>query len=493
MPTPTIYRQGQDIYNANTNQLLTPSAFQPFASNPATVDLGQAPSGQQYNSMYGTWSAPQGPGVTANASNAVPPTPTELAGGTTPEYKSLSDILSSVKPNYSQYTAPDTSKQTAEIEALKKIWDPEVAERNLQSQLSDISNRYRSLSQMLAEEQASQKQADISGLYDVGIVNPLSSGTQSVATFADVRKGKLEQNLMMQKSAEEAAARAVANQQKTEGAKNLLSIAQQQKADIETQAKEQYEANRQMWTDSQTAVQNAFNLYKGGKELTQADKDNAWQGFNNIINLTGSEFFNNKSDDDLENLAGSLGVKTNDLKSMAKWLQKQEILGQKPELRENDGNLYSMEYDSKTGTYTPKLLIKKAPGATGVGAVITESMVEKFNISPALIGQPTSILQSMDYDTWYKEVIPKEVQVQGYNKENEQVKQNYKDYLAGIQLLSTPRKTAGTKQIVKDLIGNNYEVIEDEEGNTTLRIIPINGSVDTSLQGGAKSLLLEGD
>jgi hypothetical protein len=82
------------------------------------------------------------------------------------------------------YTPPDMSKYDADYEQMRQQQQQREAEiqRNLDAELSAISQRYEGERKKAAEQTENERQNQLSNLYSVGVVNPASSGVSSIGT-----------------------------------------------------------------------------------------------------------------------------------------------------------------------------------------------------------------------------------------------------------------------------------------------------------------------
>lgn len=264
-----------------------------------------------------------------------------------------------------KYTKPVTTEYDTEIAKYKPTGDTSKIKEMLDKQLADIASKYSIEKENVKRQTASEFQSQLSGLYDVGVVNPLSSGTGSIDSASDEILDRRVTALNQAEGAEKAQAIARAYDLETEAQDKALSFAQQERARIEKQAEEQYTYDRQAMLDKIDMVNNVVNAWKAGKTSERQDKLDAQSNIMDLISTFGSGAFEGMDATKIAEIEKATGYPENSLLKGITTLKERELLEKnKMNLHTINGNLYNITQD-KNGVIKTELVLAKTGSSSG--------------------------------------------------------------------------------------------------------------------------------
>lgn len=307
--------------------------------------------------------------VTPNqVANPVPtpsPTPTTQNTSNTPSSNDTSsDIfnIDALKKLYGfseapTYQKPDTSIYDAQISSYNPQNEMQQIQANLDSQLNEITKKYQLERESEAKKTENERLGQLSNLYNIGYVNPASSGVSSVGTASNEILNKRLDTLKSMEQAERNDAMSRAYGFKTSAQNTALQLAKEQKANIEKQANDSYTNDRQKWTDSVSQINNIVNLYKSGREINFQDKESAQKTITSLLSH-GSAMFNGVPQEELAIMEKAAGYPKGSLVNGLKNLKEKELLDKDGlNLKEINGSLYNIKKDAY-GNVIPELIVK---------------------------------------------------------------------------------------------------------------------------------------
>lgn len=259
----------------------------------------------------------------------------------------------------------DTTDLNSDIERLKPTGDTDQIKKMLDSQMAEISNRYQLERDEIKRATASEFQSQLSGLYNTGVVNPLSSGTGSIDAASDMTLDRRIAASQAQETAEKSAAIARAYDRETESKDKALQFAKDERARLENEATQQYEYERQQMADKVSLVNNVVNAWKSGQAASRQEKIDAQAGVMDLISTFGSSAFEGMDENKISEVEQATGYPPGSLFKGIVALKQKELV--KPdeamELRTVGGNLYNLYRDAE-GMVKAELII---PGKSGSG------------------------------------------------------------------------------------------------------------------------------
>lgn len=230
----------------------------------------------------------------------------------------------------------------------------------IQAQLQSAKNAIKQKYDLLKEEAKTTTQnefmSNLSGLYSLGEVNPLSSGTGSIDAASQNILDKRLAGLSAQEAEEMRQAEADAYNRKMEGA----GLARQAALDEEARIQQEYDNMRQQMVDIMSLVQS-------GKQSTMEDKQYAQDTFKTLIEVGGSKVFEGFTDDDYAALDASSGFPKGTTKGIAIKIKENEIKGNSNIQMLDDGSVVNLTQD-KDGKWNVETLIKAPEGTDFIKA-----------------------------------------------------------------------------------------------------------------------------
>lgn len=214
------------------------------------------------------------------------------------------------------FTAPP-NQYDSEISRLSRGRTDAEFEADLEAQRAAIESEYR---QNLArvEEQGRNKKAarfsDLAGL----MVNPLSSGAQSVANSSEAETEDARRYEAQQKDAKIAIARQEIMGKKSEQQRNYLAtlIAERDRQDKNANA--QYERSFNTWKENNAQALRLAQEARAGKEFTRDEKASNGDYIDKQFQLFGGSAFDNLTDQQKRDLEAAAGRPAGSLDSKSR-------------------------------------------------------------------------------------------------------------------------------------------------------------------------------
>ena len=303
-----------------------------------------------------------------------------------------------------EYEEPNTAKYDSLVQKYQPTYDPAAIEENLQNNLSSIKARYDIERADAQRGTENERQSQISGLYDVGVVNPLSSGLASIGTASQAVLDRRLANISAREGAEKSAAEATAYGRKTSEQESALDFATGERDQIEQEAQDSYDRDRQSMADSIDLINGVVSAWKSGRTADRQDKEDAKQGIQDLVEKGGYSIFEGMTADDISDLESSTGYPAGTMNKWAEKLKQTELEAQKSkkneyEMRTIDGSLYLIYPNQLDENGLPKkeLFIKKTKsGSTSKADKMTDDFkkwyYETFN-SLAFEDDPDTIAE----------------------------------------------------------------------------------------------------
>lgn len=275
-----------------------------------------------------------------------PPTDPWAPDPNRPGYDSFGNPLQNYKPP----VAP-TSPNSAQAPTLNPITayngpSPQEIEQQLNEEKQRIQAKYDVQREQAKRDTENERQSNISSLYSVGEVNPLSSGVGSISgASSDILNRRLAL-IDQTQNAEISDATNRAYKAKSDYATN----ARQSQLDENTRIQQQYTDNRQALADSIAQV-------KAGQDRSDTQKKDSWTQTKDLLTTFGSKAFDGMDETALNSLETAAGLSKGTLVRGLKTIKEQELLGKSANLKEVDGSLYNVTTDSN-GDLKATLVVK---------------------------------------------------------------------------------------------------------------------------------------
>jgi len=260
--------------------------------------------------------------------------------------------------------------------------------------------------QDVASQTDSERLGQVSGLYDLGFVNPLSCGVAAIGNASTQTLDRRNAALRAQKDAEIARATASAYDMETDSVDKAFNIATQERKRIDDQATQQYEIQRQKVLDEVSMVNTLVDNWRQGRQLDIAEQQNAQQSVNNLVSMYGSSVFEGMDEDSITEMENAAGYSEGTLQKGLKTLKELEIEANqmnknKPELREIGGSLYSISYDAE-GNPKTQLVIGKPKGSSGSGSggKFTDAFKAWYYSTFSEVADPTDANAQAEFSRW---------------------------------------------------------------------------------------------
>jgi len=257
------------------------------------INSSTSTSSVQFPSTTGARPVPTSPAVPSATAPKVPaPTvpasPTSPTTPTTPETKPTSYIgglpedewykkQEELRKQYGLSNVPEYKQTIAPSEEVNRTaaaaFNPEEIKRNLDLELNAIRQKYALERQDVETKTENERMAQISNLYNVGYVNPASSGLSSIGTASTDIKDKRMAALRAAESAETTKAMQDAYQLSSDAAEKQFQFAKGERSRVEDLAQEKYQGERQQWADVATQVNNIVTAVKNKQAVSKTDQD----------------------------------------------------------------------------------------------------------------------------------------------------------------------------------------------------------------------------
>lgn len=369
---PVVAQTPTSTYTA-PNQKLPPAApVQAPVQKPPVMDSGMARDQAAYNALTAEQQQQK-----LHGTSVPPTTPTTPTPPPTPPAKTIYDMYGIDKTQqptgsiYDMYgieqptkATPDTTKIDQTIKNLTPTGDTTMIDKTLETTLSDIRNRYGLQREDVKRQTQSEFESQLSGLYNAGVVNPLSSGTGSISSASKDILDRRMANLDAAQAAEESAARAVAEKQKTDAQDKALKFATDERARIENQAQKQYEYERQQMSDKVDMINNVVNAWKSGQSVERQNREDAQTNVMDLIGKFGSSAFEGMDAAKVGEIEKATGYPEGSLLKGIAELKKKEIIDgrEKLNLHSVGGSLYSITRDANGAVKAELIVQGKAKG-----------------------------------------------------------------------------------------------------------------------------------
>ncbi len=283
------------------------------------------------------------------------------------------------------YNAPD-SQEYKDLQAeQKKLGDVDRRER-LQKYYEDevkrIEGDYQIRREQLGTDVENARNERISSLYDVGVVNPLSSGLASIGTASD-KYQREQENLLNQKEAvEKQLAYANFFDMETEEIERRIESINASIKSHEDNAKAEYQQQVEEFGRGVQLVDKLIGVWKENNRVSEAEREDAQGAFNDLVKNFGSAAFNGMDSSSLAEMEAALGYPAGSLQSGITQLKKDELTDKPMDLRTIGGSLYNIERDAD-GNIVPTLIIAKPAGGGSGGSTSVSDKALKAMFSEA--------------------------------------------------------------------------------------------------------------
>lgn len=368
-------------------------AFEQAGLGKATEYKGTAQQNVSYLDYLqkpATPTAPETPAVPpANAETPLVPQPTEakapssifeMYGMKGEQPKDIFGMYGVEKPEYKE---PNTSQYDKTIQQNKPTFDPDAIKRNLEQELASITARYGVEREQVGRETESERMSQISGLYDVGVVNPMSSGLASIGTASKAVEDRRMANVSAREQAEKVASANRAYGRSTAEQEKALEFAQGERTRIDEEATAEYTRDRQAMLDSMDIINGVVDAWKSGRAIDRQDKNDAQDGLKDLIEKGGYSIFDGMTPEDITDLESAGGYPAGTINKWTSKLKQAEMEAQNSkknefEMRTIDGSLYLIYPNQLDENGLPKkeLFIKKSKSASG--STKTTKMTDEF-------------------------------------------------------------------------------------------------------------------
>lgn len=242
--------------------------------------------------------------------------------------------------------APDSSQYDATIANAAGTFDPKQIQQMLVQQQIAIAKKYGVQQEDANTLTENERNSQLSNLYNVGMVNPGSSGVSSIGTASQDNLDKRTRAIDAARASENALAIATAYGLQTDAAKNAITTAQNERANVEKTVKTKYDNDRQLWTDAWTNINNAVALTRNKQTINTTDKNEAQQNIKDLLTNFGSKAFQSVDAAKLAELETAAGWPEGTLTRGLTTIKERELTG-KLNLKElEDGSLVNITVGS---------------------------------------------------------------------------------------------------------------------------------------------------
>lgn len=232
----------------------------------------------------------------------------------------------------------------------------------LEQEKAAIRAKYDIMRREAEKTTENERNANLSGLYSVGEVNPLSSGTASIGAASQDVLNKRKDAINAMESEETAnVVRAAYGFKET-----AQTAARQQQQDEITRIKEQRELEQNEWADNANKIKSALSLVQSGRQLTQDDKTNAWEGVSNLLTTYGTQVFDGVPETELAQYEKAAGIPKGTLSKGLKTMVELEAEGKLDGIEQVGDSLVAYKRNAD-GTYTSEVLFNAPKKTTGNG------------------------------------------------------------------------------------------------------------------------------
>lgn len=285
------------------------------------------------------------------------------------------------------FQAPDSQEYkdlVAEQKSLADIDRREQLKKQYELDVERISGEYNIKREQLSRDVQNSKTERISSLYDVGVVNPLSSGLASIGTASKEYEDRQMGLLAQQEATEKQLAYANYFDLETkEIERRLDSINSAITAENEN-AQAEYQQQVEAFDRGVQLIDKFISVWKEGNRVSEKERADAQGAFNDLVKNFGSAAFNGMDSENLAEMEAALGYPAGSLQSGITQLKKDELRDKPMDLRTIGGALYNIARDAE-GNIVPTLIIAK-PAGSGVGgsSVSDKQLKAMFNEADSL-------------------------------------------------------------------------------------------------------------
>lgn len=305
------------------------------------------------------------------------------------------------------YNAPD-SQEYKDLQAeQKKLGDVDRRER-LQKYYEDevkrIEGDYQIRREQLGVDVENARNERVSSLYDVGVVNPLSSGLASIGTASD-KYQREQENLLNQKEAtEKQLAYASFFDMETEEIERRIESINASIKSHEENAKAEYQQQVDEFGRGVQLVDKLIGVWKENNRVSEKEREEAQGAFNDLVKNFGSAAFNGMESTDLAEMEAALGYPAGSLQSGITELKKNELRDKPMDLRTIGGSLYNIERDAD-GNIVPTLIISKpVGGGSGGGSSATDKNLKAMFKDAGALLDDLGPKGSLEWDQAYNRI-----------------------------------------------------------------------------------------
>lgn len=280
-----------------------------------------------------------------------------------------------------EYEKPSGAEYDALVQQQKELSDidrRDELQANYENEVKNITAMYETKREELTKQVENSRNEQISGLYSIGVVNPLSSGLASIGTASEEFKRKQEGLLAQEEAAQKQLAYARYFDLDTKEIERRLNSINSAITAQNEQAQAEYDARVADFDRGVQLVDKLVNVWKENNRVEEKQRADAQDAFNDLVKNFGSGAFNGMDAAQLSDLEAALGYPTGSLQSGITALKKEELKNESMELRTIGGNLYSIERDAE-GNIVPKLIIAKPAGSGGSGSTTDKELSQMFD------------------------------------------------------------------------------------------------------------------
>lgn len=221
------------------------------------------------------------------------------------------------------YTAADTSTYDQKLAAIN---DPnyraeEFAKKEAEA-IASIQQQYDQKRNDARRDAENAKASRFSDLAGIG-VNPLSSGSVSVANENKSTLDRFLSNIDIEQGAAMAQARAAIRGEKTAAQDKDLAAAKEARQGLIDQADKTYQLSRDQMNDLMSQQSKIIDLAKSGYDLSKEQKKDAADSINTLVDQFGIDYLEQMAPQDKRALEKAAGLKIGELDTRAAALRKE--------------------------------------------------------------------------------------------------------------------------------------------------------------------------
>lgn len=382
VPPPTVQTEtprASSVYQKAPQQTAAPVA--PVAgARPTVADAlagqGAGGVGAFVNPQADTQQPAAVPAQPMSTPIAAPSSVFDLYGMEKSQQPKTNDVYSMYGLEAPSKKAANTKALDAQINELKPTGDTSRIQQMLQTQLDEIAARYGVRRASAERDSFSDLQSSVSGLYNAGVVNPLSSGVGSIKDKSDRMKNQIMAQIDAEEGAEKMAAINRAYGLETTAQDKALTFAQEERARLEKQSEEEYAMDRQKMNDQIDMINGVVSAWRDGQKLSQENKQAAQKNMFDILENFGSSAFDGMDEKVISDMESAAGYPSGMLLKGITQLKKNELMGADMNLRSIGGSLYNIIRDAD-GNIKSELIVA---GKSGAGSGSKGKAVDKFEV-----------------------------------------------------------------------------------------------------------------